>query len=231
MEVQYGIICFIQYFNKDKKDRKITSYIKNLFLISVSAQILIIPIIARNYNTISLTFFITNILTSSLIGVIIIFGFLLIVISFINIEIAKILGSMYKAIIQILLIIAKYMSQIPLSKIYVKTPSMLLIIAYYIFIFTNIYFYKKYKTKYIIRIYMIIKSNFKKIIAVTLSIILIINLCVVITPRKMYLYFIDVGQGDSCLIITPENTNILIDVGGQENYDVRKKYNATILIR
>lgn len=231
MEAQYGIICFIQYFNKNKKDRKITSYIKNLFFVSTSAQILIIPIIARNYNTLSLTFFITNILTSALIGIIIIFGFLLTAISFINIEIAKILGIMYKMAIQLLLIIAKYSSQIPFSKIYVKTPSMLLIIAYYIFIFANLYFYKKYKTKYLTRIYTIIKTNFKKIISIALSIILIINLCVIVTPRKMYLYFIDVGQGDSCLIITPENTSILIDVGGQENYDIRKKYDVAILIR
>ena len=38
------------------------------------------------------------------------------------------------------------------------------------------------------------------------------------------MYFIDVGQGDSCLVITEANQTILIDGGGNEtsNYDVGK---------
>ena len=31
---------------------------------------------------------------------------------------------------------------------------------------------------------------------------------------------IDVGQGDSCFIITPENKKILVDGGGSENYEI-----------
>lgn len=40
----------------------------------------------------------------------------------------------------------------------------------------------------------------------------------------MKIYFIDVGQGDSCLIVTPHNKTILIDGGGSINsdYDVGK---------
>ena len=36
----------------------------------------------------------------------------------------------------------------------------------------------------------------------------------------MRIYFIDVGQGDSCLILTKLDTSILIDAGGSETYDV-----------
>lgn len=43
-------------------------------------------------------------------------------------------------------------------------------------------------------------------------------------PKDLYIYFIDVGQGDSTLIITPNNKKILIDGGGSEGtnstYDV-----------
>ena len=42
--------------------------------------------------------------------------------------------------------------------------------------------------------------------------------------RNLKIYFIDVGQGDSCLIITPQNKKILIDggEGNSEKYDKGK---------
>jgi len=47
----------------------------------------------------------------------------------------------------------------------------------------------------------------------------------------LQIYFIDVGQGDSCLIATPRNKTILIDGGGSENYDVRKEYTLAIFTK
>jgi len=40
--------------------------------------------------------------------------------------------------------------------------------------------------------------------------------------KKNYVYFIDVGQGDSALIKTQNNKTILIDTGGKINYKVEK---------
>ena len=37
-----------------------------------------------------------------------------------------------------------------------------------------------------------------------------------IFPKDLRIYFIDVGQGDSTLIITKQNKKILIDGGGSE---------------
>ena len=89
MEEQYGIIFFISLFKKTQNRKlikndyktKLVNYVKDLFLISTYAQIMIMPIIAYNYKTISCTYFITNILTSALIGFIIILGFFLSIIS------------------------------------------------------------------------------------------------------------------------------------------------------
>lgn len=51
---------------------------------------------------------------------------------------------------------------------------------------------------------------------------IIINLSIsiiTVTEHNLQIYMIDVGQGDSTLIITPNNKTILIDGGGNENYD------------
>ena len=41
-------------------------------------------------------------------------------------------------------------------------------------------------------------------------------------PYNLKIYFIDVGQGDSTLIIAPNHKTILIDGGGSATYDVGK---------
>lgn len=203
--------------DKNQLSTKIKTYIKGIFYVSLSAQIVILPIIAYSYKTISLTFFITNIITSFLIGIIIIFGFLIILISFINLKFVVIVGKVYKVLINILQIIVEHTSKIPLSKIYVKTPHLVEIIIYYLAVFSICYCIKKK-----IPIFKIIKSKYKKAIAILLSIILICILLYVEISKDLRIYFIDVGQGDSCLIITKENTKILIDGGGSETYDVGK---------
>lgn len=40
--------------------------------------------------------------------------------------------------------------------------------------------------------------------------------------KKISINFIDVGQGDSCLITTETGKKILIDGGGNDNYDIGK---------
>lgn len=60
---------------------------------------------------------------------------------------------------------------------------------------------------------------------------LIPNLIDIMPKNNLQIYFIDVGQGDSCLIVTPQNKTILIDGGGSENYDVRKEYTITIFTK
>lgn len=58
-----------------------------------------------------------------------------------------------------------------------------------------------------------------RILLVIASIFLV---CVLLKkiPHDLKIYFIDVGQGDSTLIVTPNDKTILIDGGGSSTYDV-----------
>ncbi len=181
------------------------------------------PIMAYSYKTVSLTFFVTNILTSYIIGIIIIFGFILILISFPFFKIAKIIGLFYKLLIDLLLLITQNTAKIPFSKIYIKVPSLWQIVIYYLFIFFIAYFYNKYGKKIFIlktiKLIHIARKNYKKVISIILSFILIFTL-ISTYPKDLKIYFIDVGQGDSCLIVTPKGKVVLIDGGGSETYNV-----------
>lgn len=224
-----GIIFFQKYINKIldkfiKKKSKIINYIKSIISVSLSVQIIIIPIMVYYYKTISLTFLISNILTGFLISLIIIFGFIIIMISFLSIGLGRLAGSIYNIFIFILLNITKMTAKIPFSKIYIKTPYIYQIFLYYFFIIFFKYFINKEKLKKYIKY-----KN--KIIIIILIIILIPNFIEIFPKNNLDIYFIDVMQGDSTLLVTPQNKKILIDGGGSENYDVRKKYIITIFIK
>lgn len=192
---------------------RLINIIKQMLAVTSSAQVIILPIMMIKFNTISFTFFISNILVEFLIGIIVICGYVVIIISFISKNIAKCGFVIYNLILKLFLFIVEVCSKLPLSKIYIVTPNLILVILYYVIIlglrFSII------KLDYI-------KKNSKKIIAILLIVILVFNVLKII-PGTLKIHFIDVGQGDSTLIVTPTNKKILIDSGGSkssETFDV-----------
>ena len=65
------------------------------------------------------------------------------------------------------------------------------------------------------------RPYFKKI-RILIIILVIVFYSINKIPDNLKIYFIDVGQGDSTLIITPRNKKVLIDGGGSGSYDVGK---------
>ena len=67
-------------------------------------------------------------------------------------------------------------------------------------------------------------SKIKSITAVILIFILIFTIYNISDKKTLKIYFVDVGQGDCCLIVTPNNKKVLIDGGGEksDSYDIGK---------
>ena len=105
--------------------------VKNISVI-LAAQTAIIPIMIINYHTISLTFLLANLLATHITGAIIILGFILAIISFLSLNIARIFSVVLSILINLLNLIAKICGEIPGSKIFVSTPNLIVIILYYI---------------------------------------------------------------------------------------------------
>lgn len=234
-----GIICFSKLKKNRKQDQtikeKIIEYIKDMILITITANIFVFPIMVYNFNTISLTFVISNLIAGILIGPITIIGFILIIISFISLKFTYILSIPYNLLLELLIQSTNLISLIPLSEILVPTPNVIIILSYYISLFfylLYIYFTKEYSNRYltkkvsnyIMRILYYIKRNCKLIIVFTIILIILFVLVLKVIPKNLKIYFIDVGQGDSTLIITPTNKKVLIDSGGSEtgNFDIGK---------
>lgn len=234
-----GIICFSKLRKNRKSEislkEKVIGYIKEMVLITISANIFVIPIMVYNFNTISLTFIISNVIAGILIGPITIGGFILIVLSFLSVKLTYIITIPYNFLLELLVQSTNLTSLIPLSEILVPTPSIVIVIIYYIVLFIcvlyifltkqypNRYLIKKI-SKYILKCFESIKKNYKIIIICITSFIILTILILKVIPKDLRIYFIDVGQGDSTLLITPTNKKILIDSGGSEtgSFDVGK---------
>ena len=217
-----GIVIFNKSITNFFIKLKIKQKIAEALSVTFSAQLMIMPITILNFNTISLTFFISNILASPLLGIIIIFGFISIFISSILNPISKVLFLILHIFLELLILVSKVTEKIPGSSILVKTPNILFAIVYYILILFFNYFFviKQNPTR---RFHKKNIKNAFKVIAVVFLIMLLLTRIVRIINPTLKIYFIDVGQGDSTLIVTPKNKKILID-GGEGKTNVLFQY-------
>lgn len=212
---------------------KIEEKIKEILAVTLSAQIMILPVMVIHFHTIEIYFWITNILVSIIIGPIVILGFITALVSFIYLPFSKIIIIPLQFGIWILNLVS-YIGDLPFSKIYVATPKAFCIVIYYITIFSIHFVYQIFHSKHptftFIRIRNLIAlfkfyffQNKKKYICF-LIIVVILSLTIFYLPKPLRIHFIDVGQGDSTFIITPKNKTILVDGGGSmsETFDVGK---------
>ena len=201
----------------EKMNKKSIRFVLESFALTLSANIFIIPIMIYHFNTISLTILFSNLIIGPLVGVSMILGFLATFLSFISIKISKIPGFILNLILNTVIKIAKFFGNLRISKIYVVTPSVLQIAFFYIVTF--VVFYSIKNSQKVKKIIIINRTIVKKIILIILIISIIIKISVFIIPKNLMIYFVDVGQGDCSLIITPHNKKILIDGGGSSDQD------------
>ncbi len=203
---------------------------KTLILVSVSAWIAILPIHMLLFQTISVTFLVSNLMVSFLTGIIMMLGFLVSLPISIPL-VAKILSM----VVSILIWISEIFSNFPLSNILVCPPHIPVIILYFGSLFTWIYIQKlrdktdKRRIEKQCLTYIEYRKQWlwkhKVMVISFVSVFVMICLFFKTLPQDLNLYFIDVGQGDCTLMTTPHHKTILIDGGGSRNneeYDVGK---------
>lgn len=201
-----------------KINNKIVKYFFEMIAVTTCANLAIIPIMMFHFNTISLTFYFSNIIVGPILGIVVIIGFIMFFISLIFTPISSLIAIVLNLMLKFIIKIAEITANMPFSKITIITPSFFFIIVWYLIIISISY---KQKVKIFYH-----KNNklIKKIVSCILIIVLIVNLIIKV-DKKLEIHFVDVGQGDACLIITPLNKKILIDGGGSEfgNFNVGEK--------
>lgn len=226
-----GIVLFQKFFKrflecKFKIKSKLFNSFLDIVLVSVSAQILILPIMIYCFNSVSLTFFISNLLIYFLVGPILALGYISLIIGMLILPVGNFIAILENFLIFLIFKIAEICSKIPFSKILVVTPNFWMMFFYYVVISGIIFLFhtKKYKfLRFILGNGMtsFFKKYQTKIISSILILILTINIIKVV-PQSLKIHFVDVGQGDCTVLQTSGGKNIIIDGGNNQKYDYGK---------
>ncbi len=185
---------------------KITgNYFVKIFKISLIATIVSLPItVNMNYEINLLSIFLNMIFVPLVSTVIFPFSLLTFLLPFLS------------PLLNILINILEFLNKMGnLFKILLIIPKMsfYLIIFYYLFI---IFFYRKSQKRYL-----------------ALAILVVIfNIIIPKLDRNYYVYYLDVGQGDSSLLISPHQKEvIMIDTGGAINSDYHVSDNVITFLK
>ena len=232
-----GIVLFQNFISKNFLEKVINSKrIVDILSVTISAQLVILPISLVHFNIVNVYFILSNVIIGFIIGPIMIFCFIFLISIIINIKFAEIFSLILQIVLRILIFISK-VSKLPYSSIYVATPNCIQIFFYFLFIISFFAVFYMYKTPKILptvkrfrNIIAMLKfyikyrfSDNKKIVSKILSVILMIFIIVIkIVPKDLSIHFIDVNQGDSTFIVTPNGKSILIDGGGNAYSNVGK---------
>lgn len=175
---------------------KINNNLLSILVISILSTLSSLPIIINMSYEINILGFINNLFFIPYVT------YIVFPLSIIVVFISKL-----SFILNFLIIIMEYISKVSSNILNVKLifpkMSLFLIIIYYVLL-----------------ILIVKKINLKKIFIIYLSFLYFrCNF-----DKNNYVYFIDVGQGDSALIVTKNNKSVLIDTGGKvgSNYSLMK---------
>ncbi len=188
------------------------SYISKPLAVSLAAWFGMAPLSAYFFYKISYIAILSNLIIVPLLSIILIMGLISITLSFVFLPLAGILALLNQFLISLLVGTTNFLTSLPFAYQFVRKPGITLTLYYYFIIL--LFFYSLYCWS---QLNLITKKRIFWTITSSGFIVLFMQ---IISPlNSLSVHFLNVGYGDSILIKTPQEKNILIDGGGTPFHD------------
>jgi len=204
----FFIILFFQKIIKYLP--KLPLRISEMFVISLTAQLGVMPIMVSSFNRVTLSSLILNFAAVPLVAVIMASGFVFFPLSFVSPFLAQLLAKGIKFLIGLLLICSHLFDRLHLLSYRIPSPHIFTIIGYFIFL-CLLLLPSKVKSQKLVLSFCFLAFF-----------VLLVSYPFPSRSQNLKLTFIDVGQGDSILVEFPGHKKMLIDGGGllEGNFDI-----------
>lgn len=205
--------------------RGVPGAIRGSVALSLSVWLGLAPVLAYYFNYVSLISLVLNIAAIPLSFLITVAGFCGVLVGILSKAIAVYIFSVDYYLVGLLTFITKNASELPFAGF--QLPS--LPVYMYMLFYIGVAMLYAFLQKGLVRVY--ISRFFMGYMLLAAVLILLYNL----PSKELRMIFLDVGQGDSCCIITPDRRTVLIDGGGSSGkgeyyYDVGGKITLPALL-
>lgn len=226
-------LLYIAPILREKLRKKLPVFVADSLAITMAAQLSVLPVIAWYFNVISLSSLLANLVITPIVEWIIVMGLF-----------AGLLASVIPVLGQLVFIVAsmalgvvyelsRAVAALPASQIYMPTVQGGYLVAYYAGLLAWLAKYayaerwEELKEKWLPKL----KTWRNKILAgigIMLACIVLFNWA---QKGELQVHFIDVGQGDAALVITPHGHAFMVDTGGtrENGYDIGKMVDVPYL--
>lgn len=191
----------------EKKLKFLPYYISKPLAVSMAAWLGMAPLSAYYFYKISYIALLSNLLIVPFLTIILVLGIISIIISLIFFPIAVFFALVNKVFLDFFLLICHQFSSLPLAYQYIAQPQPYQIVFYYCFLILIGY-------TLTIWIHLDVSKKRRLFWLLTIMTTTFLFIQLIFLPPFLAIHFINVGQGDSILIQTPYQQNILIDGGG-----------------
>ena len=209
------------------KMHRLPRLVSMAFSITIAAQLMVLPVLAWYFNQVSISALLANLVVVPIVELIIIMGLFAGIVAYLLPLFGGILFAADSVLLGISFELTRALAALPLSKVWLPSMGIVPSVCYYAVILmlcAPTEMRRKILSRFL---------AYRRIAAV-LCLALLVGVCAwrMVMPREMAVHFIDVGQGDCALVVTPHGHAMLFDTGGTRDsaFDIGARVDVPYLL-